>query len=144
MAMDELYSYIWRGLGERKARCFIRLEGSNEKYQCVRRCVARIWIRYLPNVGSRERSVGIETGCGLDGRGVGVRVPVGSRIFSSPHRPDRFWGPPSLLSNGYRELFPRGYSGRGVKLTSHLQRVPRSRERGSIYPLPHTPSWRSA
>jgi hypothetical protein len=41
-------------------------------------------------------------------RGVGVRVPVGSRIFSSPRRPDRLSGPPSLLSNGYRWLFPRG------------------------------------
>jgi hypothetical protein len=28
----------------------------------------------------------------LHGRGVGVRVPVGTRIFSSPRRPDRFWG----------------------------------------------------
>jgi hypothetical protein len=23
-------------------------------------------------------------------------------------RPDRLWGPPSLLFNGYRRLFPRG------------------------------------
>jgi hypothetical protein len=38
---------------------------------------------------------GIATGYGLDDRGVGVRVPVGSRIFSSPSRPDRLWGPPS-------------------------------------------------
>jgi hypothetical protein len=30
-----------------------------------------------------------------------------------------------------------------VKLTTHLQLVPRSRKCGSIYPLPHTPSWRS-
>jgi hypothetical protein len=28
--------------------------------------------------------------------------------FTSPYRPDRLWGPPSLLYNGYRELFPRG------------------------------------
>jgi hypothetical protein len=46
-------------------------------------------------------SVGIATSYGLDDRGVGVRVLVGSRIFSSPRRTDRLWGPPSLLSNGY-------------------------------------------
>jgi hypothetical protein len=33
-------------------------------------------------------------------------------------------------------------SGRGVKLTTHLHLVPRSRMRGAIPPLPHTPSWR--
>jgi hypothetical protein len=37
----------------------------------------------------------------LDGRGIGVRVPVGSRIFSFPYRPYRLWGPSSLLSNWY-------------------------------------------
>jgi hypothetical protein len=26
-----------------------------------------------------------------------VRVPVGSKIFTSPYRPDRLWGPPNLL-----------------------------------------------
>jgi hypothetical protein len=38
----------------------------------------------------------------------------------------------------------RGLSGRGVKLTTHLQLVPRSRKCGSIHPLPHTSSWRNA
>jgi hypothetical protein len=46
--------------------------------------------------------VDMATGYGLDDRGVGVRVPVGSRIFSSPRRPDRLWGPSSLLSNRYQ------------------------------------------
>jgi hypothetical protein len=39
---------------------------------------------------------------------VRVRVLVGSRIFPSPRRPNRLWGPPSLLSNCYRGAFFRG------------------------------------
>jgi hypothetical protein len=62
----------------------------------------------------------------------------------SPRRRDRLWCPPSLLTNGYGGLFPRGLSGRGVKMTSHLQLVPRSRKYGSIHPLPPTPLWRGA
>jgi hypothetical protein len=50
--------------------------------------------------------VGIETGYGLNDWGVGVWVPVESRIFSSPRRPDGFWVPPSLLSKRYRGSFP--------------------------------------
>jgi hypothetical protein len=42
---------------------------------------------------TRDSSVGVVSGYGLDDRVVGVPVPVGPRIFSSP-RPDRLWGPP--------------------------------------------------
>jgi hypothetical protein len=49
---------------------------------------------------SRDSAVDIATGNGRDGRGVGFRVPVRTRFFTSPRRPDLFWGPPSLLSNG--------------------------------------------
>jgi hypothetical protein len=54
---------------------------------------------------SWDSAVIIATGYGLDDRGVGFRVPVGSRIFSSPFRPERLWGPTNLLSNGYWRFF---------------------------------------
>jgi hypothetical protein len=40
---------------------------------------------------SPDSVVGIATCYGLDDRGVGVQVPVGVRIFTSPNRPDRLW-----------------------------------------------------
>jgi hypothetical protein len=53
------------------------------------------------------RVVGIATDYGLDDREVGVRIPVGSTIITSPYRPDQLWGPPNLLSSEYWLLFPR-------------------------------------
>jgi hypothetical protein len=34
----------------------------------------------------------IPSGNGQDGRGIGVRAPVSSRIFTSPYHPDWLWG----------------------------------------------------
>jgi hypothetical protein len=68
-------------------------------------CIYFIEHYYFRN---RDNIVGIATGCGLDDRGVRVRVPVGSKVFSSPRRLDRLWGSPNLLSNGYRGSFPGG------------------------------------
>jgi hypothetical protein len=39
----------------------------------------------------------------------GVGFPVGPRCFSSPQRPDRVCGPPSLLSSEYWELYLGGW-----------------------------------
>jgi hypothetical protein len=45
----------------------------------------------------------------MDDRGSRVRFPAGGwEFFSSPPRPERLWGPSSLLSNGYQGLFPGG------------------------------------
>jgi hypothetical protein len=54
----------------------------------------------------RDNAVGIATGYGLGDQG---SIPVrGKRFISSPQCPGRPWGPPSLLSNGYWDLFPGG------------------------------------
>jgi hypothetical protein len=68
---------------------------------CIPRCCD-----LLLQLQIRDSSVGIATGYGLDGGGVGVRVPVGAKSFISLRRPDRFWGPPSLLSNSYGGFSP--------------------------------------
>jgi hypothetical protein len=72
-----------------------------------------LWQRKVP--GSVYLHSSCENRCepwvtdyGLDDGGAGVRVPVGSRSFSSPRRPDRLRFPPSLISNGYWGLFLRG------------------------------------
>jgi hypothetical protein len=70
----------------------------------IRNQTAAILMIYALLMKSRDS---VATGYGLDDRGVGVRISVGARIFSSLRRPDRFWGPPILLSNGNGGSFPR-------------------------------------
>jgi hypothetical protein len=62
-------------------------------------------------------SVGLATGYRLNNRN--SILSRGKRFFFTSQRPDRIWGPPSLLFSEYQGFFLRGQSGRGVKLTSH-------------------------
>jgi len=66
--------------------------------------IAIFTVEYLwyPFWGGPGSSVGIATDYGLDGPGNESRW--GARLSA---RPDRPWGPPSLLYNGYR-VFPGG------------------------------------
>jgi hypothetical protein len=54
----------------------------------------------LPFYGAGITQSVLATGYGLDDQGLGVQVPVGARIFTSPCCPDRLWGTPNLVSNG--------------------------------------------
>jgi hypothetical protein len=79
------------------------------------RIYSEISLRFWPCL-----SVGIAPGHGLEGWWVGVRAPKGARFFPYPRHSNRFSDPPILLSNVYREPFPLGQNGRGLKLTTHL------------------------
>ena len=62
----------------------------------------------------------------------GDRIPVAGEIFQI--RPDRPWGPPSLLYNGYR-VFPGGRAAGGLALTIH-HLAPRFKEEQSYTSAP--------
>jgi hypothetical protein len=91
-----MQSIVWYKLTETSADLFI------ESY------IHLFQFRNVPwdKTESWDSVVCIATGYRLDDRGVGFRVLVGPKIFSSPRHPDRLWGSPSLLSSGYRGSFP--------------------------------------
>jgi hypothetical protein len=104
-----------------------------------------ICIRY--SIGSWDSAVSMATDCGLRGRVARVRVPVGAGFFFSPRRPYWFWGPPSLLSNGYQALFLGGGVG-GKQLGHQADHSPPTSAKAKnmwIYTsTPHTSSMRNA
>jgi hypothetical protein len=109
------------------------------KFYDLYKCVSNIQILLVNN-----NEVGIATGYGLDGRKRGARVPVGAGFFSSPRCPHRLWGPPSLLSNGYRgDLSPEVK--RSGREADHSPPINGEAKNTWIYTsTPHTSSWRSA
>jgi hypothetical protein len=90
---------------------------------------------------SRDSVVGIATDYGPDGRGVGVRVPVGSRIFTSPIVQTGSGVHPTSYTMGTVVLLP------GVKLPGGEvdHSLPTSAEVKKMWIYTSTPqsSWRS-
>jgi hypothetical protein len=84
--------------------CVVALVNQHAKRVC--RIMWSIWVydifpHYFMNSGPGS-SVGIATGYGLDGPGI---VSRWGRVFRTC--PDRPWGQPNLLYNGY-QVFPGG------------------------------------
>jgi hypothetical protein len=91
------------------------------------------------NHRSRDSSVSIITGwmaC--------VRFPAAERLFSYAQRPDRLWGPPSLLSNGHWGFLSPGVKWPGREADHSSPSSAEAKNGGAIPPLPHTSSWHSA
>jgi hypothetical protein len=77
---------------------------------------------------SRDSSVGLATGYGLDGRGIGVRFLSRSRDMSLLHSfQTGSEAYPASYTMGTGDSFPGVKAPGGMKLTSHLNLVPRSR-----------------
>jgi hypothetical protein len=82
--------------------------------------------------GSLDRSVDIAMGYMLDDRG---SIPGRGKLFCIPQFPDRFGGPPSLLSNGYQGVERPGREVDNPPLSSaEVKNV------GALPSLPHTSS----
>jgi hypothetical protein len=92
-------TYIW-------IKCFCYAVRTEIQRICVRAVyvVSILFLEYVIYYSSRKSAVGIATGYMLDDGGIGVRVPVGSRIFYSaasrsalgPTRPPIQWVPGAL------------------------------------------------
>jgi hypothetical protein len=75
---------------------------------------------------SRDSSVGIALGYGLDNRGSRFRFPAEAGNFSLHQRIQKGSGSlPASYPMGTRGFFPGGKAAGGVKLTTHLHLVPR-------------------
>jgi hypothetical protein len=86
---------------------------------------------------SRDNSVGIALGYGLDDRGSRVRFPAGAGNFSLHHRVQNgSEDHPASYPMGTRGSSPEGKVGRVVKLTTHLILVPRSKNAWSYTSIP--------
>jgi hypothetical protein len=116
----------------------------------LRRRVSRHFMCYLAfiqniwGISSPDSALGIATGYGLDDRRIGVRAPVGIRIWFFRNAQTGSEVHQTSCQIGTGGSFPGGKVVGEWSLTTHLQLVPKSRKCGSIHPLPHTSSWRSA
>jgi hypothetical protein len=102
----------------------------------------RLQIIKLPFThGRRDSSAGIMTDYELNSL-VSI-TGRGKRYFSTPQRPNRLCGPPSLLSTESRGVFHSGLICQVLKADHSPPSSTKVNNGGTIPPLPHTSSWRA-
>jgi hypothetical protein len=85
---------------------------------------------------SRDSSVGIETGYRLDGKRDRILSPGRVKNFLFSTAPRLVLGPTQPPLQWVRDAPSSGVKRPGREITTHLQLVPTSRKRGSMYQLP--------
>ena len=109
--------------------CLVTASGIYGMYICMYVCIYVCMYVYMYvclnftkpiHFGSRDSSVGIATRYGLQGPGIQSRW--GDDIFHT--RPERPWGPPNLLYNGYR-VFTGGKAAGAWRWPPHPRLVAR-------------------
>lgn len=112
--------------------CVLLMKVHDDILHGVVRCACGNYCR--PLVNSSEHRAARKCGFFL------CRCPI---FLSCQKCPDWPWGWPSLLFRRYLGLFPRGYIGRGGKLTTSHHLIPKLRMSGRVPPLHHMFSWRA-
>jgi hypothetical protein len=64
-------------------------------------------------------------------------IPCSAMLFSYLQRSDRFWGPPSLLSNGYRGALSTGVKDQKRETDHSLASSAEVKNCGAMPSLPH-------
>jgi hypothetical protein len=100
-------------------------------------CQSLAAVAWVLKRGIRDNAVGITAGCGLDGRGVEVRVPLGANVLSFPRRSRQVLGPTQPPVQWIAGALSPGVNRPGRE-ADHSTPTPRSRICESIHPLPHT------
>jgi hypothetical protein len=98
------------------------------------------FVQWFLNFKSRDSSVGIALGYGLDDRGSRFRIPAGAGKFSLHHRVQNFSAAhPASYPVGTRGSFPRGTADHSPPSSAKVKKCM------ELYlHSPNTPSWRDA